>query len=81
MPIFTAVLCCLQLLSLYIMLIFCMCAFIVVQHKTKANKDSLKHYTAKNTTSEKKHDIPLNLLGFFFFATIVQQDYLEAQCL
>lgn len=54
MPIFKAVLCCLQLLSLYIMLIFCMCAFIVVQHKTKANKDSLKHYTAKNTTSEKK---------------------------
>lgn len=80
MPIFTAVLCCLQLLSLYIMLIFCMYAFNVVQHKTKANKDSLKHYTAKKK-SEKKHDIPLNLLGFFFFATIVQQDYLEAQCL
>lgn len=80
MPIFTAVLCCLQLLSLYIMLIFCMYAFNVVQHKTKANKDSLKHYTAKKKV-KKKHDIPLNLLFFFFFATIVQQDYLEAQCL
>lgn len=81
MPIFTAVLCCLQLLSLYIMLIFCMYAFNVVQHKTKANKDSLKTLHCKKK-SEKKHDIPLNLLGFFFFfATIVQQDYLEAQCL